>query len=94
MAFPNGSNDPKQEPRHFNVSPDKKYLKIDLDIELPHGVALQLALIAHQQGRTLNELAVDILESHLKGMDCIHEIVEGNHDDAVCISCGERVEIP
>lgn len=57
-------------------TPPKTKLEIDLSILLPEEVALKLAVMSHQQGKTLNDMCVSILRSHLDGIvapeECPH----------------------
>jgi len=78
--------------RHFVQHPtkDKKKFEIDVDIDLPDEVILRLALIAHEQNITLNELCVAILREYIKKGECGHEILDGNDK---CICCNKVVKV-
>jgi hypothetical protein len=100
---PVGKRQPEQEQsRHMNhggTALPKKKMEIDIDIDLPDKVILELALMAHNRGMTLNDLCIEIIKDKLASINVTPE--ECPHDEAdrcpdgsfACVECGKHVEI-
>ncbi len=81
--------------RHFNHDTSKKEMVIDVDVDLPDKVILELALMAHKRDITLNELCIEILEERIDEIhnSCSHDEVDETDDGTFCTECGKEIEI-
>ena len=97
MTNPQAPHSEKPKSRHMNhypQNPPKKKMEIDIDIDLPDAMVLELALMAHHEEITLNELCIRILKEHLSSCvsweECPHDSGQiEKMGGFICRDCGK-----